>query len=217
MKSRNLHKKPRGAVSLTFLAALAVGVVSLMMLMNARTVVTLTLTSRAENAEKANAQAVAVMEEVKSKILANREFGKNGEVVRIGDADEDGNWAQVSFAPKSDTNEYPSANNLGEGSQRLGEGDVVLDPGMIQVVAVSKYRNEKVVAYEMVMAPPLPFSLGSSGAVVAGGNSLIGGVDSAGVVADGLNREEELIDGGVVANGGANSGLPAGLETMLLK
>ena len=119
-------------------AALAVGVVSLMMLLNARTVVTLTLTSRAENAEKANAQAVAVMEEVKSKILANREFGKNGEVVRIGDDDEDGNWAQVSFAPKSSENEYPSANNLGEGSQRLGEGDVVLDPGMIQVVAVSK-------------------------------------------------------------------------------
>ena len=196
-------------------AALAVGVVSLMMLLNARTVVTLTLTSRAENAEKANAQAVAVMEEVKSKILANREFGKNGEVVRIGDTDEDGNWAQVSFAPKSSSNEYPSANNLGEGSQRLGEGDVVLDPGMIQVVAVSKYRNEKVVAYEMVMAPPLPFSLGSSGAVVAGGNSLIGGVDSAGVVADGLDREEELIDGGVVANGGANSGLPAGLEKAL--
>lgn len=210
--SPKLQSRPRGAVSLTFLAALAIGVVSLMMILNARTVMTLTLTSRAENQEKANAQAMAVIEEAKSKILADRQFGKNGEVVRIGDTDEDGNWAEVSFSPEA---EFSSVNNLGEGAQKLGEGGVVLDPGMIQVVAVSQYRNARVVSYEIVMAPPLPFSLGSSGAVVAGGNSLIGGVESSGVLVDGLDRAGELIDGGVVANGGANSGLPAGLEKAL--
>ncbi len=67
----------------------------------------------------------------------------------------------------------------------------------------------------MVTGPPLPFSLGSSGAVIAGGNSVIGGVESAAVLADGLDRSKELVEGGVVANGAPNSTLPNGVSATL--
>ena len=168
---------------------LTVGVVALMLVLNARSVMTLVMTSRAENSEKANALASAAIEETKSKILADRDFGKAGEVVVVGDR-ASGEWAEVSFA---EGGEYSSLNNLGESGQKLGVGGVVLDPGLIQVVAVSHVRNVKVVSYEIVMAPPLPYSLGSSGAVVAGGKSLIGGVESSGVTADGLSSDEWLM------------------------
>ena len=51
---------------------------------------------------------------------------------------------------------------------------VILDSGMCQLVAVSQYRNKRIIAYEMVTGPPLPFSLASSGAVVSDGKPLYG-------------------------------------------
>ena len=80
--NRQRHKS-LGAVSLTFLVTLTVGVVALMLVLNARSVMTLVMTSRAENSEKANALASAAIEETKSKILADRDFGKAGEVVVV--------------------------------------------------------------------------------------------------------------------------------------
>ncbi len=177
----------------------------------------LTMTNRLELDEKAQLQLETVLAQTKARILADRDFGKNRETVLVGIKDEDhpdysGCWAEVTFDPKA---EYKSINNLGGQSQTFGLDDVILDSGMCQVVAVSQFRNKRIIGYEMVTGPPLPFSLGSSGAVIAGGNSVIGGVESAAVLADGLDRSKELVEGGVVANGEAGSSLPNGVTKVL--
>jgi hypothetical protein len=70
-----------------------------------------------------------------------------------------------------------------------------------------------VVAYEVVTGPPLPFSLGASGSLVAGGSTLIGAVENAAVLADGL-QDSDVVEGGVVANGSETS-LPDGVPATL--
>ena len=171
---------------------------------------TMTMTNRLELAEQADLQAENVLEMAKGRLLADREFGKNGESVLIGTKEENGIWAEVSFAADS---EFASQNNLGEPSSKFGKGGVVLDPGMVQLVAVSNVRNQKVVAYEVVEGPPLAFSLGSSGALTASGQTLIGGLESSAALADGLD-DSDLVEGGVVANGTADH-LPSGVPATL--
>ena len=200
----------RAAVSLVFLAALTIGVVSLVLLLNARMMMTMTMTNRLELAEQADLQAENVLEMAKGRLLADREFGKNGESVLIGTKEENGIWAEVSFSADS---EFASQNNLGEPSSKFGKGGVVLDPGMVQLIAVSNVRNQKVVAYEVVEGPPLAFSLGSSGALTASGQTLIGGLESSAALADGLD-DSDLVEGGVVANGTADH-LPSGVPATL--
>ena len=69
-----------------------------------------------------------------------------------------------------------------------------------QIVAESHYRSKTVIAYCIVTGPPLPYSLGASGKLRTGGNTLIGGVENAAALADGL-QDDDLVEGGVVANG----------------
>ena len=200
-----------------YCGVLAVLVLSTVLLLNSQTVLSLTMTNRLELDEKAQLQLETVLAKTKAQILADRDFGKNRETVLVGIKDENhpdysGCWAEVTFDPKA---EYKSINNLGGQSQTFGLDDVILDSGMCQVVAVSQFRNKRIIGYEMVTGPPLPFSLGSSGAVIAGGNSVIGGVESAAVLADGLDRSKELVEGGVVANGAPNSTLPNGVSATL--
>jgi hypothetical protein len=151
----------------------------------------------------------------KARLLAERNFGKEQESVLIGIKDPDdphyqGTWAEVTFDPHST---YHSSNNLGGQSQTFGLDGVILDAGSCQLVAVSQYRNKRVVAYEMVTGPPLPFSLGTTGALVAGGTTLIGAVEDTAVLADGLS-DDDLIEGGVVANGSSTE-LPEGVPATL--
>lgn len=211
------RRRLRGAVSMMFVGVLAVLVLSTVLLLNSQTVVSLTMTNRLELSEQAQLQLETVLAKTKARILADRDFGKNRETVLVGIKDEDhpdysGCWAEVTFDPSA---EYKSINNLGGQSQTFGLDGVILDSGMCQLVAVSQFRNKRVIGYEMVTGPPLPFSLGSSGAVIAGGNSVIGGVESAAVLADGLDRSKELVEGGVVANGAPNSTLPNGVSATL--
>ena len=69
-----------------------------------------------------------------------------------------------------------------------------------QIVAESHYRSKTVIAYCIVTGPPLPYSLGAAGKLRTGGNTLIGGVENAAALADGL-QDDDLVEGGVVANG----------------
>jgi hypothetical protein len=169
-------------VSVAFLAAMTVGVITLVLLLNARTIMTLTVANRLELSEQAALNAESAIAKAKAELAKDRNWGKRGdEVVLVGDkvpVDENGTWAEVSFKPDS---EFRSQNNLGEGSQKMGKGGVVLDSGMCQIVAVSYCRSKRVVAYEVVTGPPLPFSLGASGSLVAGGKTLIGAVENAAV------------------------------------
>ena len=67
-------------------------------------------------------------------------------------------------------------------------------------MAESHYRSKTVIAYCIVTGPPLPYSLGAAGKLRTGGNTLIGGVENAAALADGL-QDDDLVEGGVVANG----------------
>jgi hypothetical protein len=126
----------------------------------------------------------------------------------VGVKEPNGIWAEVSFAADA---EYRSINNLGEETQKFGQGGVILDPGMVQIVAVSQYRSKRVISYSVIYGPPLPFSLASSGTLRASGSTLIGGVESASVLADGALDDEDLVEGEVVANGPNDPEAPAPL------
>lgn len=72
------------------------------------------MTNRLELSEQAQLQLESVLATAKANIAENRDFGKNGEVILLGQKDpsnpNDGMWAEISFAPGSP---FASTNNLG--------------------------------------------------------------------------------------------------------
>ena len=128
-------------------------------------------------------------------LFADQEFGRRGERVVVGNRDSD-IWAEVSF---SRSTKNWSCNHLGdEAGARVCEG--TRNHHECQIVAESHYRSKTVIAYCIVTGPPLPYSLGAAGKLRTGGNTLIGGVENAAALADGL-QDDDLVEGGVVANG----------------
>lgn len=201
MEVATLRSRIAGGVSVAFLAALGLSVSVLLVLAQSRALLTMTMLQRWERSERAHWNAESVLAMARSRVMADRDFGKRGESVLLGSPEPDGTWAEVSFDPARTER---SINNLGEASRQLGYGGVLVDSGMCQLVAVSHCGTQRVVRYLVMTGPPLEFSLGASGSLHLGGSTVVGGVESAAALADGL-QEEDLLEGGVVANGSQRS------------
>ena len=145
--------------------------------------------------ELARKNAEQVILETKGCLFTDHNYGHVGETVTVGDK-ASGIWAHVSFAEGA---EHRSCNHLeskkeADACERLG------NTHKCQIVAESHYRSKTVIAYCIVTGPPLPYSLGAAGKLRTVGNTLIGGVENAAALADGL-QDDDLVEGGVVANG----------------